>query len=110
LHARHGICPGWSVWRILRFFQSAIASTKLAILVVRGIEEVNRAIGQMDSMTQQNTALVEEASSAALELRDQASSLADVVGLFKLDTCESATRQSGYTPEMRLPPMRLAHS
>ena len=75
----------------------------------RGIEEVNGAIGQMDSMTQQNTALVEEASAAAVELREQASSLADVVGLFKLEPREIATRQSGCTPEMRLAPIRLAH-
>lgn len=74
-----------------------------------GIEEVNGAIGQMDSMTQQNTALVEEASSAALELREQASSLADVVGLFKLERRESATRQSGQTQATKLVPMRLAH-
>ncbi|QYG08940.1 methyl-accepting chemotaxis protein [Janthinobacterium sp. PAMC25594] len=74
-----------------------------------GIEEVNGAIGQMDSMTQQNTALVEEASSAALELREQASSLADVVGLFKLERRESATRQSGHTQATKLVPMRLAH-
>jgi methyl-accepting chemotaxis protein len=74
-----------------------------------GIEQVNGAIGQMDSMTQQNTALVEEASSAALELREQASSLADVVGLFNLEPCENETRQSGYRPAMKPVPMRLAH-
>ena len=75
----------------------------------RGIEEVNGAIGQMDSMTQQNTALVEEASSAALELREQASSLAAVVGLFKLEPRESATRHLGYTPKMIMAPIRPAH-
>ena len=56
-----------------------------------GIEEVNGAIGKMDSMTQQNTGLVEEASAAALELREQATTLADVVGLFKLDMCPVPT-------------------
>lgn len=75
-----------------------------------GIEEVNGAIGQMDSMTQQNTALVEEASSAALQLREQASSLADVVGLFKLEPRESATRHFAHTQDAKLVTMRLAHN
>jgi len=51
-----------------------------------GIEQVNNAIGEMDSMTQQNTALVEQASAAAQELQDQATSLAHVVDVFKLES------------------------
>ncbi|WP_432383399.1 methyl-accepting chemotaxis protein [Duganella sp. P38] len=50
-----------------------------------GIQEVSQALGQMDGMTQQNTALVEEASAAAHELRDQAAHLSEIVGQFKLD-------------------------
>ena len=50
-----------------------------------GIEEVSNAIGDMDGMTQKNTALVEEAAAAAQELEHQASVLAQVVGVFKLD-------------------------
>ena len=50
----------------------------------QGIGEVSSAIGEMDGMTQQNTALVEEASAAAQELQAQASSLAELVGQFKL--------------------------
>jgi methyl-accepting chemotaxis protein len=49
-----------------------------------GLEQVNRAIGDIDSLTQQNSALVEEASAAAQELRQQADTLAEVVGVFKL--------------------------
>jgi methyl-accepting chemotaxis protein len=49
-----------------------------------GLEQVNRAIGDIDSLTQQNSALVEEASAAAQELRHQAEALADVVSVFKL--------------------------
>jgi methyl-accepting chemotaxis protein len=49
-----------------------------------GLEQVNRSIGAIDSLTQQNSALVEEASAAAQELRNQASVLAEVVGVFKL--------------------------
>ena len=49
-----------------------------------GIEQVNRAISQMDEVTQQNAALVEEAAAAAASLRDQASNLSAVVSVFKL--------------------------
>jgi len=49
-----------------------------------GIEHVNLAIGQMDSVTQQNAALVEEAAAAAASLQDQAAALAQVVSIFKL--------------------------
>jgi methyl-accepting chemotaxis protein len=49
-----------------------------------GINEVNRAITQMDAMTQQNAALVEEAAAASQSLQDQATKLANAVGIFKL--------------------------
>ena len=50
-----------------------------------GIEEVNRAISQMDEMTQQNAALVEEAAAAAFSMREQAQLLQRSVSAFKLD-------------------------
>ncbi|MEO8407601.1 MAG: methyl-accepting chemotaxis protein, partial [Oxalobacteraceae bacterium] len=50
-----------------------------------GIEQVNQAISQMDQVTQQNAALVEEAAAAAASLQEQAGDLAQVVGVFKLD-------------------------
>ena len=50
-----------------------------------GIEQVNRAIGEMDESTQQNAALVEEASAATHALQDQAAQLARAVRLFRLD-------------------------
>ncbi len=49
-----------------------------------GIEQVNQAIIQMDEVTQQNAALVEEASAAADSMRTQAQGLSSVVNLFKL--------------------------
>jgi methyl-accepting chemotaxis protein len=51
-----------------------------------GIEQVNRAIADMDSSTQHNAALVEESAAAATALRDQADKLAEVVSLFHIDT------------------------
>lgn len=49
-----------------------------------GIEQVNQAIGQMDEMTQQNAALVEQAAAAAQSMQDQAGSLLEAVSIFKL--------------------------
>ncbi len=49
-----------------------------------GIEEVNRAITQMDQVTQQNAALVEEAAAAAASMQDQAAQLAQLVSVFRL--------------------------
>ncbi|RJG01206.1 methyl-accepting chemotaxis protein [Noviherbaspirillum sedimenti] len=50
-----------------------------------GIEEVNRAIAQMDEMTQQNSSLVEQAAAAAQSMQDQAAALAKAVAIFKLN-------------------------
>ncbi len=49
-----------------------------------GIEQVNRTITQMDEGTQQNAALVEEASAAAKAMAEQAQALQDLVGRFQL--------------------------
>jgi methyl-accepting chemotaxis protein len=49
-----------------------------------GIEQINRAVTEMDTVTQQNAALVEEAASAADALRQQAAHLETLVGVFKL--------------------------
>lgn len=49
-----------------------------------GIEQVNEAVAQMDQVTQQNAALVEEAAAAAESLREQASELSVTVGMFRL--------------------------
>ncbi|MGO4467383.1 hypothetical protein AB4Z11_17660, partial [Pseudoduganella sp. RAF53_2] len=47
-------------------------------------EQVNRAISEMDGVTQQNAALVEEASAAAVSLQQQADALTSAVSVFKL--------------------------
>jgi len=49
-----------------------------------GIDQVNRAVVQMDTVTQQNAALVEQAAAAAESLKSQAASLAQTVSVFKL--------------------------
>ena len=49
-----------------------------------GIGEVNSAVTELDQMTQQNAALVEQSAAAAESLREQAQRLAQVVSTFKL--------------------------
>jgi methyl-accepting chemotaxis protein len=49
-----------------------------------GISQVNGSIGQLDQMTQQNAALVEESAAAADSLKDQAVRLAGVVSTFRI--------------------------
>jgi methyl-accepting chemotaxis protein len=51
----------------------------------QGIEAINRSIHQMDGVTQQNAALVEQAAAAAESMQNQANSLAEVVSIFKLE-------------------------
>lgn len=53
-----------------------------------GIEEVNRAITQMDEMTQQNAALVEEATAASESMNEEAKSMNDLMEFFTLDEIE----------------------
>ncbi|HZR04117.1 MAG TPA: methyl-accepting chemotaxis protein [Burkholderiales bacterium] len=56
-----------------------------------GIEQVNRAVSQMDETTQQNAALVEQAAAAAESLEEQAQSLGQAVAVFKIEV-EGSTR------------------
>lgn len=57
-----------------------------------GIDQVNNAVAQMDDMTQQNAALVEEAAAASRSMQDQAGSLLEMIKFFKL-TATVQTRQ-----------------
>jgi methyl-accepting chemotaxis protein len=59
--------------------------TSASIEQSRGIEQVNQAITQMDEVTQQNAALVEEAAAASKSLEEQGSKLMEAVAFFKVD-------------------------
>ena len=48
-----------------------------------GIQQVNTTIMQMDTMTQQNAAMVEEASSASKSMTDQAEELIKLISFFR---------------------------
>ncbi|MCE3004612.1 MAG: methyl-accepting chemotaxis protein, partial [Xanthomonadaceae bacterium] len=50
-----------------------------------GIQQVSETVTQMDQTTQQNAALVEEASAAARALEEQAKGLASSVAMFRTD-------------------------
>ena len=50
-----------------------------------GIGQINTTVTQLDQMTQQNSALVEESAAAAESLRDQAQRLSQAVGAFRLE-------------------------
>ena len=56
-----------------------------------GIEQVNKAVSQMDEMTQQNAALVEEASAAGESMSEQARAMRELLSFFKLSEGSSST-------------------
>ncbi len=71
-----------------------------------GIGEINGAVGELDRMTQQNAALVEEAAAAAASLREQALQMAHMVGVFRISGHELAAVAPALTSDRR---SRLRH-
>jgi methyl-accepting chemotaxis protein-1 (serine sensor receptor) len=49
-----------------------------------GIEQIGKAVTQMDEVTQQNAALVEQAAAAAVSLEQHAAQMRQTVGVFQL--------------------------
>ncbi len=70
-----------------------------------GIAQVNAAVAQLDQMTQQNAALVEQSAAAASSMKDQAHRLAGVVATFKLATPSGAAQApaTGLRKPLRAP-------
>ena len=62
-----------------------------------GIGEVNSAVGQMDEMTQQNAALVEENSAAAQSMLEQSQQLEQMVNYFRLTADDTSVRSAAPT-------------
>ena len=81
-----------------------------------GIAEVNLALVQMDGMTQQNAALVEQAAAAAASLHEQTANLAHAVSVFRIGEAETGpnchpentTEARGKAPPARTAPERRA--
>ncbi len=64
-----------------------------------GISQVNQAVSNLDQMTQQNAALVEESSAAAVSMNEQAKRLAEVVAVFNVGhSAVSALRVASAQP------------
>jgi methyl-accepting chemotaxis protein len=77
-----------------------------------GIAQVNVAVSQLDQMTQQNAALVEQSAAAAESLKDQAMKLAQVVQVFRLSSTEAPalTAVPARPPAKALPtPVQASH-
>ena len=83
-----------------------------------GIEQVNTAVSQMDQVTQQNAALVEQAAAAADSLQEQARRLSDAVRVFKVGEMhelpdayvarnDSVLRQAHDNPVLKQPSLLL---
>ena len=70
---------------------------------LQGIEQINGAVAQMDDVTQQNAALVEEAAAAASSLEEQAKRLADTMAFFKVGTDQVIEMPSGGALTARAP-------
>ena len=69
-----------------------------------GISQINDAVTEMDTLTQQNAALVEQAAAAATTLQEQAQQLTEVVSVFKLDGDEFQTRPIANTKPSKATP------
>jgi methyl-accepting chemotaxis protein I, serine sensor receptor len=68
-----------------------------------GIDQVARAVTQMDEVTQQNAALVEEAAAAASSLEDQAAKLRTTVSVFQVDDTASTSASTPVARKARQP-------
>jgi methyl-accepting chemotaxis protein len=75
-----------------------------------GIAQVNTAINQLDQMTQQNAALVEQSTAAAESLKDQAQRLTQVVSVFKVAGGHASHASAPLKPQSSRPTASsLAH-
>ena len=84
----------------------ALASQEQSI----GIEQVNVAIAQMDQVTQQNAALVEEAAAASAALREQSHALSSLVSTFRFDDGASRAAATPAPAVRRAPSLALRHA
>jgi methyl-accepting chemotaxis protein len=65
-----------------------------------GIEQVNKAVMQMDEMTQQNAALVEQAAAASKSMEEQAVQLAEQISFFSLSDGGDGENKPGHVSDI----------
>lgn len=72
-----------------------------------GLKEVNQAVNQMDQVTQQNAAMVEETTAASVSLNDEAQRLRQLVTRFNISGNGNGVANSalGYRPAQRTAPV-----
>ncbi|MGC3025194.1 methyl-accepting chemotaxis protein [Burkholderia sp. DN3021] len=75
---------------ITRVVQTMSEITAASVEQSVGIEQVNQAVTQMDQLTQQNAALVEQVAAAAASLNDQTAHLMQAVSVFELGDARAA--------------------
>jgi len=63
-----------------------------------GIEQINTAVAEMDTVTQQNAALVEQAAAASQAMQEQAVKLAEMVAVFLVEGSNIAARRTASAP------------
>ncbi|MCS0615738.1 methyl-accepting chemotaxis protein [Massilia kyonggiensis] len=90
-----------SIGRVTGIMNEIVASSREQ---ASGIGQVNQAIVQMDGVTQQNAALVEESAAATRAMHEQAQALAGLVEVFRVQ----AKSQPAPAPKPALPPARRA--
>jgi methyl-accepting chemotaxis protein len=73
-----------------------------------GIEQVNQAITQMDTVTQQNAGLVQQAAHTAQSLQEQAAALDQLVSVFRLDAFDAPREPEHYMGHGRVPALARA--
>ena len=73
-----------------------------------GIEQVNRAVTQLDQMTQQNAALVEEASAASKSMAERANNMSDLLDRYRLDTPGGGRSEQGWEASAQVETRRVA--
>ena len=85
-----------SIRRVADIMGEITAATREQI---DGIEQINQAVTQMDQVTQQNAALVEEAAAAAESMQDQAAKLVQAVSVFR--TGQTVSSKAGGSVALR---------
>jgi methyl-accepting chemotaxis protein len=75
-----------------------------------GIDQVNTSIIQMDETTQQNAALVEEATAASQSMREQAKALMKQVGAFKINVSEEQKAAMPSVAQLRADTAKTIHA
>jgi methyl-accepting chemotaxis protein len=73
-----------------------------------GIEQINTAVAEMDNVTQQNAALVEQAAAASQAMQEQAVKLAEMVAVFQVSGSSTAPRAPVRTPAAAAPAAKPA--